>query len=212
MISDCHFSSGLVAHPILTGSLYFTFLSAIRSCFFSVVERWWRQICNILVNHCICELTEPKLWMGLLVSNNYLFLIPYSIRIESSILFAVRIQVPVIPSTCDPKYSKYPCDWEGSGWFCRYDSRSYLLEYVCHLFTTLKKHDLIAERKVKHRDPVRIGWATKPDEKWQSDIMYIRIHGRFFYLSAFKDEYSRYIVHPFFLDPWMRNQWAWKRR
>ena len=24
--------------------------------------------------------------------------------------------------------------------------------------------------------------------------------GRFFYLRAFKDEYSRYIVHPFFLE------------
>ena len=42
---------------------------------------------------------------------------------------------------------------------------------------------------------MRIGWATKPDEKWQSDIMYIRIHGRFFYLLVFIDEYSRYIVH-----------------
>ncbi|MCL4335270.1 MAG: DDE-type integrase/transposase/recombinase [Candidatus Thermoplasmatota archaeon] len=61
--------------------------------------------------------------------------------------------------------------------------------------TAEKKHDLIAERKVKYRDPVRIGWATKPDEKWQSDIMYIRIHGRFFYLLVFIDEYSRYIVH-----------------
>ena len=42
---------------------------------------------------------------------------------------------------------------------------------------------------------MRIGWATKPDEKWQSHIMYIRIHGRFFYLFVFIDEYSRYIVH-----------------
>ena len=47
---------------------------------------------------------------------------------------------------------------------------------------------------------MRIGWATRPDEKWQSDIMYIRIHGRFFYLLVFIDEYSRYIVHPFFLE------------
>ena len=47
---------------------------------------------------------------------------------------------------------------------------------------------------------MRIGWATKPDAKWQSDIMYIRIHGRFFYLLVFIDEYSRYIVHPFFLE------------
>ena len=63
------------------------------------------------------------------------------------------------------------------------------------VYNILKKHDLIAGRKVKYRDPVRIEWATKPDEKWQSDIMYIRIHGRFFYLLVFIDEYSRYIVH-----------------
>jgi transposase InsO family protein len=68
------------------------------------------------------------------------------------------------------------------------------------VYNILKKHDLIAERKVKYRDPMRIGWAARPDEKWQSDIMYIRIHGRFFYLLVFIDEYSRYIVHPFFLE------------
>ena len=33
------------------------------------------------------------------------------------------------------------------------------------------------------------------DQKRQSDIMYIRIHGRFFYLLVFIDAYSRYIVH-----------------
>ena len=47
---------------------------------------------------------------------------------------------------------------------------------------------------------MRIGWATKLDQKRQSDIMYVRIHGRFFYLRVFKDEYSRYIVHPFFVE------------
>ena len=80
--------------------------------------------------------------------------------------------------------------------------------HICHHqpSTAEKKHDLIAERKVKYRDPVRIGWATKLDQKRQSDIMYIRIHGRFFYLLVFIDEYSRYIVHPFFLNQWMLDQ------
>ena len=68
------------------------------------------------------------------------------------------------------------------------------------------REHLSSERKVKYRDPVRIGWATKPDEKWQSDIMYIRIHERFIYLRAFKDEYSRYIVHPSLLNQWMLDQ------
>ena len=34
-----------------------------------------------------------------------------------------------------------------------------------------------------------------PDGKWQTDIMYIKIRGRFFYLIIFIDECSRYIVH-----------------
>ena len=34
-----------------------------------------------------------------------------------------------------------------------------------------------------------------PDEKWQSDIMYIKIGRKSYYLIVFIDEYSRYIVH-----------------
>ena len=34
-----------------------------------------------------------------------------------------------------------------------------------------------------------------PNEKWQTDIMYVKIRNRFFYLVIFIDEYSRYIVH-----------------
>ena len=37
--------------------------------------------------------------------------------------------------------------------------------------------------------------AKFPDEKWQTDIMYIKIQRRFFYLIIFIDKYSRYIVH-----------------
>ena len=37
--------------------------------------------------------------------------------------------------------------------------------------------------------------AKFPDEKWQTDIMYVKIRNRFFYLIIFTDEYSRYIVH-----------------
>ena len=37
--------------------------------------------------------------------------------------------------------------------------------------------------------------AKFPDEKWQTDIMYIKIRDRFFYLIIFIDQYSRCIVH-----------------
>lgn len=37
--------------------------------------------------------------------------------------------------------------------------------------------------------------ATGPDERWQTDIHYIKIKGRTYYLTSFIDEYARYIVH-----------------
>lgn len=37
--------------------------------------------------------------------------------------------------------------------------------------------------------------TKRPDERWQVDIIYIKIVGRFFYLLIFINEYSRYIVH-----------------
>ena len=37
--------------------------------------------------------------------------------------------------------------------------------------------------------------AVRPDQRWQSDIRYLRVAGRRYYLVVFVDEYSRYIVH-----------------
>ena len=37
--------------------------------------------------------------------------------------------------------------------------------------------------------------AHRPDERWQSDIRYIRVGPRRYYLVLFIDEYSRYVVH-----------------
>ena len=39
------------------------------------------------------------------------------------------------------------------------------------------------------------GSCNTPDQSWQTDIVYIKITGRFFYLFIFIYEYSRYIVH-----------------
>lgn len=36
---------------------------------------------------------------------------------------------------------------------------------------------------------------TRPDEQWATDITYIKIGGRNYYLLTFIDEYSRYITH-----------------
>ena len=37
--------------------------------------------------------------------------------------------------------------------------------------------------------------AVLPDERWQTDLMYVKIRGRFFYIIIFIDEYSRYLTH-----------------
>ena len=63
------------------------------------------------------------------------------------------------------------------------------------VYRILKKHDLITPWKRATWESTRPEHARRPDEKWQTDIMYIKIRGRFFYLIIFIDEYSRYIVH-----------------
>jgi putative transposase len=37
--------------------------------------------------------------------------------------------------------------------------------------------------------------ATRPDERWATDLMYVQVRGRTYFYVAFLDEYSRYIVH-----------------
>ena len=46
---------------------------------------------------------------------------------------------------------------------------------------------------------------SEPDEQWQTDIKYIRVGARKYYLLSFKDVYSRYIVHHELLT-WMDGQ------
>ena len=73
-------------------------------------------------------------------------------------------------------------------------------EDIAHLspstvYRILKKHDLMTPWKHLTWGSTRPEHAKHPDERWQTDIMYIKIRGRFFYLLIFIDEYSRYIVH-----------------
>ena len=63
------------------------------------------------------------------------------------------------------------------------------------VYRILKKHDLITPWNRRTWESTRPEHAKSPDEKWQTDIMYVKIHGRFFYLIIFIDEYSRCIVH-----------------
>jgi len=46
---------------------------------------------------------------------------------------------------------------------------------------------------------------SRPDDKWQTDIKYVRVGARNYYLLSFMDVYSRYIVHHELLT-WMDGQ------
>lgn len=37
--------------------------------------------------------------------------------------------------------------------------------------------------------------ASRPDQRWGTDLMYLEVGGRFYYYVGFLDEYSRYLVH-----------------
>ena len=63
------------------------------------------------------------------------------------------------------------------------------------VYRILKKYDLITPWNRGTWASTRPEHAKSPDERWQTDIMYVKIIGRFFYLLIFIDEYSRYITH-----------------
>ncbi|MCL4448038.1 MAG: integrase core domain-containing protein [Thermoplasmatales archaeon] len=63
------------------------------------------------------------------------------------------------------------------------------------VYKILKKFDLITPWKRPIWESSKPERAKSPDERWQVDIMYVKIKDRFFYLIIFIDEYSRYITH-----------------
>ena len=64
------------------------------------------------------------------------------------------------------------------------------------VYRVLKEENLVAPRvKRKKRYHQPSGWASAPDERWQSDLRYVKIKGKSYYLIMFLDEYSRYVVH-----------------
>jgi transposase InsO family protein len=65
------------------------------------------------------------------------------------------------------------------------------------VYRILREEQLIATwppgRRKRYREEVEK--AQQPDERWQTDIRYVRIHARRYYLVVFLDEYSRTVVH-----------------
>ena len=64
------------------------------------------------------------------------------------------------------------------------------------VYRILKAEDLVCPwRRRKKRTREDDQKATRPDEIWATDLMYLIIGGRTYYLVNFLDEYSRLIVH-----------------
>jgi putative transposase len=64
------------------------------------------------------------------------------------------------------------------------------------VYRILREADLMCRqrgRKKRYREEVEK--ATHPDQRWGTDLMYLKVGGRPYFYLAFLDEYSRYIVH-----------------
>jgi transposase InsO family protein len=64
------------------------------------------------------------------------------------------------------------------------------------VYRILKEANLVCpwRRRAKRTQAVEEK-ATRPDQRWSSDLMYVQVGGRVYYYVAFLDDYSRYIVH-----------------
>lgn len=64
------------------------------------------------------------------------------------------------------------------------------------VYSILKETELICRWKPEgKRQKMRRQPPSAPDEKWQSDIRYIAVNDRKYYMILFVDEHSRYITH-----------------
>lgn len=64
------------------------------------------------------------------------------------------------------------------------------------VYRILREEKLVCPWK-RRKKRKREDWekATKPNERWGTDLMYLGIGSRTYYLVTFMDEYSRYLVH-----------------
>jgi transposase InsO family protein len=64
------------------------------------------------------------------------------------------------------------------------------------VYRVLKQAGLVCGwRRRQKRYRTQAEQARQPDERWASDLLHLKVGRRQFYLVAFMDEYSRYIVH-----------------
>ena len=64
------------------------------------------------------------------------------------------------------------------------------------VYRILKSQNLVSPwRRRKKRSREEDEKATRPDERWATDLMYVEVAGRKYYQLNFIDEYSRTIVH-----------------
>lgn len=64
------------------------------------------------------------------------------------------------------------------------------------VYRILREADLVCRqrgRKKRYREEVEK--ATRPDERWGTDLMQVKVNGIDYFYLGFIDEYSRYIVH-----------------
>ncbi|MCH8914132.1 MAG: DDE-type integrase/transposase/recombinase [Planctomycetes bacterium] len=75
------------------------------------------------------------------------------------------------------------------------------------VYRVLREADLVCrwKPKLKVKGSGRDDKPSRLDEKWQTDIKYVRVGARNYYLLSFMDVYSRYIVHHELLT-WMDGQ------
>jgi putative transposase len=64
------------------------------------------------------------------------------------------------------------------------------------VYRVLKEANLVCpwRRRAKRKKALEEK-ASRPDQRWSSDLMHVQVGGRVYYYVAFLDEYSRYIVY-----------------
>ena len=105
---------------------------------------------------------------------------------------------PMLDGRFNPLSIRDDDEWLIIGFKHRYPKMSFgEIAYLSPstVYSIMKKHNLITPWKQPVWESTRPEHAKSPDERWQTDIMYVKIQGRFFYLIFFIDEYSRFIVH-----------------
>jgi putative transposase len=64
------------------------------------------------------------------------------------------------------------------------------------VYRILREADLMCRqrgRQKRYREEIEK--ASRPDQRWGTDLMYVKVNGATYYYLGFIDEYSRYIVH-----------------